>query len=65
MYKGSPNLKNILNLSEQSFEELKERYGVLVEDLSFARNAFEFEKASDIKMEMIYIIEELKSRKDS
>jgi hypothetical protein len=50
-------------LSEQTIEELKERYTYLADDLQFARNAFEFERTSDIKMEMVYIIEELKTRK--
>ncbi|MDG5786791.1 hypothetical protein QA612_04750 [Evansella sp. AB-P1] len=62
MYKVEPNLKEMLKLTEQSLEELKGRYKVLMEELNFARNAFEFDRASEIKTEMVYIIEELKKR---
>ncbi|WP_062050798.1 hypothetical protein [Bacillus sp. JCM 19034] len=63
MYKVEPNLKKILNLAEWSVEELISRYNDLLADLKFARNAFEFEKASDIKTEMVYIKEEINKRK--
>ncbi|UCZ53429.1 hypothetical protein LGQ02_01105 [Bacillus shivajii] len=63
MYKVDPNVKEMLALPDQTTEELKEKYQYLVKELAFARNAYEFEKASEIKTEMVYMIEELKVRK--
>ncbi|MCK0473399.1 hypothetical protein [Halalkalibacter sp. APA_J-10(15)] len=63
MYKVEPNLKRLLNLTDWSIEQLITRYNDLLADLKFARNAFEFEKTSDIKTEMVYIKEEMNNRK--
>jgi len=65
MYKGEPDIRKLMQLSERTIEELKERYSFLIGELEFARNAFEFEKTSEIKMEMVYIIEELKNRSEN
>ncbi|MCE7794812.1 hypothetical protein K8O68_20710 [Salipaludibacillus sp. CUR1] len=64
MHKVNPNLKSLMNLPEQTTEELKSRFKKLSKELDFARSAFEFENTSDIKMQMVYIIEELKGRRD-
>lgn len=53
----------MMKLPDETTESLKERYSHLLEELKFARNAFEFDRASEIKTEMIYIIQELKKRK--
>lgn len=63
MYKVEPNLRKLLNLTDWSIEQLITHYNDLLADLKFARNAFEFEKASDIKTEMVYIKEEINKRK--
>ncbi|MBB5172399.1 hypothetical protein [Texcoconibacillus texcoconensis] len=63
MYKVEPNLKEMLNLPVRTTEDLRARYDNLRDELQFARSAFEFEKASEVKLEMVYIIEELKNRK--
>lgn len=63
MYKVEPNIKKMMDLSEQTNEDLKERHRYLMEELKYARNAFEFERTSEIKMEMVYIIEEFRKRK--
>ncbi|MCR6111324.1 hypothetical protein HXA35_13330 [Bacillus sp. A301a_S52] len=62
MYKINPDLKEMMNLQEASDNQLKEKYNTLVEELSFARSAFEFENTAEIKMQMVYIIQELKER---
>ncbi|MGJ9386162.1 hypothetical protein [Salipaludibacillus sp. CF4.18] len=49
-------------LSDQTSEELKDQYHYLIEELKCARNVSEFEKVSEIKMQMVYIIGELKNR---
>ncbi|WP_078595843.1 hypothetical protein [Evansella clarkii] len=64
MYKVHPDVKEMLHLSEKTTEELKKQYNLLVSELKIARNAYEFERASDVKTEMVYIIEELKNRKE-
>ncbi|MCL7746720.1 hypothetical protein [Halalkalibacter alkaliphilus] len=63
MCKVASDLKNGLNLSEQTMDDLKARYHVLMKELKTAREAFQFERTSSVKMEMVYIIEELKNRK--
>ncbi|ADU30636.1 hypothetical protein [Evansella cellulosilytica] len=63
MYKVDPSLKKMIHLSEKTNEDLKVRYNLLVEELKFARNAFEFERAAEIKSELLYITEELSKRK--
>ncbi|MCR6107277.1 hypothetical protein HXA34_13310 [Salipaludibacillus agaradhaerens] len=62
MYKVNPDLKEMMNLQEASDNQLKEKYNSLVEELSFARSAYEFENTAEIKMQMVYIIQELKER---
>ena len=62
MYKVEPDLKEMLHLSEQTKDDLKKHYNNLIVELKTARNSFEFDRASEIKMEMVYIIEELKTR---
>ncbi|WP_100372826.1 hypothetical protein [Bacillus sp. FJAT-45037] len=65
MYNEEPDIRKMMQLSEKTIGELTERYDYLMDELKFARNAFEFEKTSEIKMKIVYIIEELKVRDKS
>lgn len=56
--------RNILtkNAAERSVKELIERYHQLREELKVARSIFEFERASDLRVEMAVIKDELSKR---